>query len=321
MMFCCSSSRLRRSSSRSVSVWTSERSRTMDSLKVTAIWPISSRDVTGTSWERSPRPTRSATLTRALTGRVMPLGEDHAREHRDRRDPAQHQEQEVAGPDRRGADDRLVHAHPHGPEAAAQHGHADVDDLALAPAAGIEIGELLDLRPGGLPRHHVLLDDALRHHRREGVGDECALGIVDHDVGHAGDLGELVDLGLHGGRVAIDHEVRRGARQAVGDGAALVGELAGQVLLQRPVGDDPARDRHRQQDQHEEDGDLAEQAEPRPGGRSGSGLDEDPGPSARFPHRVPSPAPLQAVHAHVHALTAAAQSATGTQRSPSTRVK
>ena len=35
MMFCCSSSRLRRSSSRSVSVWTSDRSRTMDSLKVT----------------------------------------------------------------------------------------------------------------------------------------------------------------------------------------------------------------------------------------------------------------------------------------------
>src|SRR5882724_122728 len=49
-----SSSRLRRSSSRSVSVWTSDRSRTTVSLKVFASCPISSRDFTVTSLDRSP---------------------------------------------------------------------------------------------------------------------------------------------------------------------------------------------------------------------------------------------------------------------------
>src|SRR5439155_1510716 len=63
VMLRCRSSCLRRSSSRSASVCTSERRRTIDSLNVIASCPISSREWTGTSFDRSPWPTRSATWT------------------------------------------------------------------------------------------------------------------------------------------------------------------------------------------------------------------------------------------------------------------
>ncbi len=73
----------------------------MESLKVVASWPSSSRDWTGASLDRSPLPTCSATRTSCRMGRVMRRAKTTAAEHRGHREAAEGQEERGAGLSRR----------------------------------------------------------------------------------------------------------------------------------------------------------------------------------------------------------------------------
>ena len=100
-----------RSWSRSASVCTCERRRTMVSLKVAANRPISSRDVIGTSADKSPRPTRVAASIRWVSGLVTRRANRAAAAVASAAMAAKTSRREFPARVAAGGDDRLIHAH------------------------------------------------------------------------------------------------------------------------------------------------------------------------------------------------------------------